>query len=560
MLGATQGEAAGWVNVADKFTFEKIGALHEKREEMWQGMKGTLTEKVSDASAIAAREAFITAGSLGIGQVASGGVRGASLSARIVNTAAQSRKAVQAAKVANALLTVQNLKSGVEQTVEGAKQIAADPKDWHGYVNVGAGAVSAASGGHGVTSEIKAANKAATAAANVEKAVVNVEQAATKVEQTVVKAAANVEQKTAAQVGQTAEQSASARPTVAAEPAAPPTPAPATAEAKPPAAPKPASPTPEPPKAEAPDAGAPAGAEQTTPPAARPGEPLATAAPEPAKVAAPEPVAPAAEQGTSPAARPAETAPVPKPAKTPAPEGPVQAQPAPTGEPAGPRTEAPTTPTSHDAGVPTEPTVPQADAPARSATPTEPTPGQPATPTKPTRGESAAPTESAPAAPAKPNPVESAPPAAENAAGAPTRITDPSRLLPSPETATPTGTVKFTPHGDPVEFARQLKGQETGINKLTAEEIKANIEKFRAEGRPSSAASAIRQARRADPIAAAGKAGLHNPDAVIGGKPNLIEDFGGMRENSSLGSQNRLNQKIDLRCSEKLDAQEPSDL
>jgi hypothetical protein len=145
---------------------------------------------------------------------------------------------------------------------------------------------------------------------------------------------------------------------------------------------------------------------------------------------------------------------------------------------------------------------------------------------------------------AAPRPAEApTPPAAENA-GAPTRITDPNRMLPSPETAMPTGTVKFKPHGDPAEFARQLKGQEAGIDKFTAEEIEANIEKFREEGRPSSAASAIRQARRADPVAAAGKAGLHNPDAVIGGKPDLIENFDGMRENSSLGSQNRLNQKM----------------
>src|SRR5206468_6835069 len=80
------------------------------------------------------------------------------------------------------------------------------------------------------------------------------------------------------------------------------------------------------------------------------------------------------------------------------------------------------------------------------------------------------------------------------------------------------------------------------LNDLTAGEIKASIEKFNANGRPSSAASAIRQARAKNPVAAQGKAGLHNPDLVIGGS-EAVEDFGGMSENSSLGAQNRARQQ-----------------
>jgi RHS repeat-associated protein len=95
---------------------------------------------------------------------------------------------------------------------------------------------------------------------------------------------------------------------------------------------------------------------------------------------------------------------------------------------------------------------------------------------------------------------------------------------------------------DRTEFAKQLADQEAGINKMTAGEIRARIEQFREQGRPSSAGAAIRQARQADPAAAEGKAALHSPDCCVGGSPEAIGGFGDKSANSSLGSLNRAKQ------------------
>jgi len=125
------------------------------------------------------------------------------------------------------------------------------------------------------------------------------------------------------------------------------------------------------------------------------------------------------------------------------------------------------------------------------------------------------------------------------ACAAPKKGLPPSALKNNQGNAPKSVTVKHKSHGDVEEFTRQLKAQEDAINKLTAGEIKAAIEKFRAEGRPSSAAAANKQARKAAPEAAKGKAALHNPDPVVGGRPDVVEDFGGKSENSSIGIQNR---------------------
>ncbi|OEZ63500.1 tRNA3(Ser)-specific nuclease WapA precursor [Duganella sp. HH105] len=107
------------------------------------------------------------------------------------------------------------------------------------------------------------------------------------------------------------------------------------------------------------------------------------------------------------------------------------------------------------------------------------------------------------------------------------------------------------------EFARQLQGQQRGINQLTAGEIKANIEAFNASGRPSSAASAINRYREANPIVGdpfatnfqrensnntAKFALLHDPDMVIGGKASGVTGYGLANVNSSLGAQNNWRQ------------------
>ncbi len=247
--GAAEGAKGGGSIALNTFTFGGSDKLGVTNSDKYQGPDYAKAR----VAAVVSREAFITAGTLGVGQLASGGARGVSISARVVNTLAQSDKAVQAAKIVNTAVTVYGLKSGAEQTVEGAKQIAADPKNVSGYLNLGVGTVSTALGADGLSNEVTAANKAAAAAANVEKAVVKVEQTATKVEQ----AAAKVEQ-TAANAGQTATQveqgavsqatrttaeGGSVRPAATAETTPPPTPAPATEAAQPPRPPEPAPPT-----------------------------------------------------------------------------------------------------------------------------------------------------------------------------------------------------------------------------------------------------------------------------------------------------------------------------
>ena len=57
----------------------------------------------------------------------------------------------------------------VEQAAEGIKQIATNPKDWHGYVNTVVGTASGVLGGHALAKEVQTASKAVTAAAKVER-------------------------------------------------------------------------------------------------------------------------------------------------------------------------------------------------------------------------------------------------------------------------------------------------------------------------------------------------------------------------------------------------------
>ncbi|WP_141753452.1 polymorphic toxin type 15 domain-containing protein [Duganella sp. HH101] len=88
-------------------------------------------------------------------------------------------------------------------------------------------------------------------------------------------------------------------------------------------------------------------------------------------------------------------------------------------------------------------------------------------------------------------------------------------------------------------------------------EIKANIEAFNGNGRPSSAASAINRYRDANPIVGdpfvnnfkrenstntTRFAVLHEPDMVIGGKASGVTGYGLANVNSSLGSQNNWRQ------------------
>lgn len=118
--------------------------------------------------------------------------------------------------------------------------------------------------------------------------------------------------------------------------------------------------------------------------------------------------------------------------------------------------------------------------------------------------------------------------------------------------------VQYTPlQGSEEEFSRQLAGQEAGINKLTAGEIRANIDAFNASGRPSSASEAIGLFRRENPVSEdpfveaymeaspdSRFAALHEPDMVVGGRPDGVTGYGDLRVNSSIGAQNAYRQSM----------------
>jgi len=142
------------------------------------------------------------------------------------------------------------------------------------------------------------------------------------------------------------------------------------------------------------------------------------------------------------------------------------------------------------------------------------------------------------------------------------RVADVRKVsAPTTQADRPTVKVQYTPlKGSEEEFQRQLAGQQAGLNKLTAGEIRSNIEAFNESGRPSSAADAISAFRRENPIsedpfvdaymdaAPEGEtpkfAALHEPDMVIGGRPDGITGYGDIRVNSSLGAQNAYRQSI----------------
>ncbi|MGY3231221.1 hypothetical protein ACVWWJ_002705 [Luteibacter sp. HA06] len=149
--------------------------------------------------------------------------------------------------------------------------------------------------------------------------------------------------------------------------------------------------------------------------------------------------------------------------------------------------------------------------------------------------------------------------------GVPVGVRSPLARL-SPPNAAETGPVltvrvQYTPlEGSEAEFARQLAGQERGINALTAGEIRTNIEKFNAQGRPPGAGGAVGEFRRENPVsedpfvesylaqvsqgATPRFAALHEPDLVIGGTVNAVNGYGDLRVNSSLGAQNAYRQDI----------------
>ncbi|WBW97141.1 polymorphic toxin type 15 domain-containing protein [Oceanirhabdus sp. W0125-5] len=118
---------------------------------------------------------------------------------------------------------------------------------------------------------------------------------------------------------------------------------------------------------------------------------------------------------------------------------------------------------------------------------------------------------------------------------------------------------KKNPKHDTVEFKRQLKDQENGLNSLTVDEYLANRDRYLKEGRALEGNAAQQAARekayidKVDELRESGisrkeaekqasqwmkeQAALHNPDQIAGGNPLNIGGMGDKRINSSLGSQ-----------------------
>ena len=115
------------------------------------------------------------------------------------------------------------------------------------------------------------------------------------------------------------------------------------------------------------------------------------------------------------------------------------------------------------------------------------------------------------------------------------------------------------PNHDSVEFERQLKAQEKGMNSLTVDEFIHNRDRYLKEGRAAEGNAAQKLARQEalkEKVSELRKQGLsrqeankqaeewltsqaalHNPDQIAGGNPLDITGMGDKRINSSLGSQ-----------------------
>ncbi|QOS82315.1 hypothetical protein JNUCC31_05450 [Paenibacillus sp. JNUCC31] len=118
---------------------------------------------------------------------------------------------------------------------------------------------------------------------------------------------------------------------------------------------------------------------------------------------------------------------------------------------------------------------------------------------------------------------------------------------------------KINPKHDKIEFERQLKAQEEGINSLTVEEFIQNRDRYLRDGRALEGDAAQKLARQEalkEKVTELRKQGLsreeankkaeewlkeqaalHNPDQIAGGKPEKIGGVGDKRVNSSIGSQ-----------------------
>lgn len=112
---------------------------------------------------------------------------------------------------------------------------------------------------------------------------------------------------------------------------------------------------------------------------------------------------------------------------------------------------------------------------------------------------------------------------------------------------------------DRKEYARQLKGQERGLNKMNVDQWIKNRDAFKESGRSIEGAEVQKELRqkalqsrietnqkngmsfsRAKAEASKwleGQAALHNPDQIAGGDPKKVFRMGDAKVNSSIGSQ-----------------------
>ena len=116
--------------------------------------------------------------------------------------------------------------------------------------------------------------------------------------------------------------------------------------------------------------------------------------------------------------------------------------------------------------------------------------------------------------------------------------------------------------GDPIEYDRQLKGQQDGLNNMTANEYLAGRKAYSGQRASTSAAREKYEKALVDKYIKAGNSetaaeamaaskmktlnALHNPDMIAGGK-DVIADFGDSSVNQSIGSQWNKMKKTDVK-------------
>jgi uncharacterized protein YqeY len=103
---------------------------------------------------------------------------------------------------------------------------------------------------------------------------------------------------------------------------------------------------------------------------------------------------------------------------------------------------------------------------------------------------------------------------------------------------------KANPKHDKKEFETQaVEDQKEGLQSMSAGEIKRGIESYNENGRPSLANKTTSDYRKNNQPPAPALAVRHSPDCCLGNAGDKINGYGDSGVNSSIGSQNKTNQK-----------------